>query len=79
MCNSGIDSFGAVNATVLREGMKRAAKLGMLVAVHAEDDALAAKFTAIEKAKGRNDAKAWLASRPVEPSGSQTSTFLEST
>jgi allantoinase len=66
MCNSGIDSFGAVNATVLREGMKRAAKLGMLVAVHAEDDALAAKFTAIEKAKGRNDAKAWLASRPVE-------------
>ena len=66
MCNSGIDSFGAVNATVLREGMKRAAKLGMLVAVHAEDDALAAKFTAIEKSKGRTDAKAWLASRPVE-------------
>jgi allantoinase len=66
MCNSGIDSFGAVNATELREGMKRAAKLGMLVAVHAEDDALAAKFTAIEKSKGRTDAKAWLASRPVE-------------
>jgi len=36
------------------------------VAVHAEDDALAAKFTAAQKAKGRHDAKAWLASRPVE-------------
>ena len=65
MCDSGIASFGAVNATVLREGMKRAAKLGLLVAVHAEDNALAAKFTAIEKSKGRADAKAWLASRPV--------------
>jgi allantoinase len=38
----------------------------MLVAVHAEDNDLAAKFTAIEKAQGRTDAKAWLASRPVE-------------
>ena len=36
----------------LREGMKRAAKLEMLVAVHAEDDALANKFTAEQKAKG---------------------------
>lgn len=77
MCASGIDSFGAVNATVLREGMKRAAKLGMLVAVHAEDDALAAKFTAIAKAKGRPDAKAWLASRPVEVELAAIRTALE--
>src|SRR5258708_2923105 len=46
--------------------MKRAAKLGMLVAVHAENDALAAKFTAAQQVKGKHDAKAWLASRPVE-------------
>jgi allantoinase len=46
--------------------MKRAAKLGLLVAVHAEDDALAAKFTAEQKARGRTDARAWLDSRPVE-------------
>jgi allantoinase len=77
MCNSGIDSFGAVNESVLREGMKRAAKLGMLVAVHAEDDALAAKFTAIEKSKGRTDAKAWLASRPVEVELAAIRTALE--
>ena len=66
MSNSGIDSFPHVNATVLREGMKRAAKLGLIVAVHAEDDALAAKFTAVQKAAGNSDARAWLASRPVE-------------
>ena len=66
MSNSGIDSFPWVDAKSLFEGMKRAAKLGLLVAVHAEDDALAAKFTAEQKAKGKKDAKAWLASRPVE-------------
>ena len=66
MCESGIASFPRVDEKVLREGMKRAAKLGMLVAVHAEDEALAATFTAEQKAKGRHDAKAFLASRPVE-------------
>lgn len=66
MCASGIESFPHVDAASLKEGMKRAVKLGLLVAVHAEDDALAAKLTAEQKAKGRTDAKAWLASRPVE-------------
>ncbi len=66
MSNSGIDSFPRVDAKSLYEGMKRAAKLGLLVAVHAEDDALAAKFTAEQKARGKHDAKAWLASRPVD-------------
>ncbi|MEY2878634.1 MAG: Allantoinase [Verrucomicrobiota bacterium] len=66
MCASGIESFPHVDAAALREGMKRAAKLGLLVAVHAEDDALAARLTAEQKAKGKSDAKAYLASRPVE-------------
>ena len=66
MSESGIASFPRVNATVLREGMKRAAKLGLPVAVHAEDETLAARFTAAEQAAGRHDAAAWLASRPVE-------------
>ncbi len=55
-----------MDAESLYEGMKRAAKLGLLVAVHAEDDALATKFTAAQVYKGKHDAKAWLASRPVE-------------
>jgi allantoinase len=66
MSESGIASFPRANATVLREGMKRAAKLGLPVAVHAEDETLAARFTAAEQAAGRHDAAAWLASRPVE-------------
>ncbi|MBL9200979.1 MAG: allantoinase AllB [Opitutaceae bacterium] len=66
MCNSGIASFANVDAKSLREGMKRATKLGLPVAVHAEDDALAAKLTAELRAKGRTDARAWLDSRPVE-------------
>jgi allantoinase len=66
MCASGIESFPRVDEKALREGMKRAAKLGLLVAVHAEDDALAAKHTADQKALGRTDARAYLASRPVE-------------
>ncbi len=66
MCDSGIASFPRIDADSLREGMKRAAKLGLLVAVHAEDDALAARLAAEQKATDRADAKAWLASRPIE-------------
>jgi allantoinase len=66
MCDSGIASFPRVDAKSLYEGMKRAAQIGLLVAVHAEDETLAAKFTAEQKARGQHDAKAFLASRPVE-------------
>lgn len=66
MCESGIASFPRVDAAALREGMKRAAKLELLVAVHAEDEALAAKLTAEKKNQGKTDARAYLASRPVE-------------
>jgi allantoinase len=77
MCNSGVDSFPNVDAASLKEGMKRAVKLGLLVAVHAEDEALAAKLTAEQKAKHRTDAKAWLASRPVEVELAAIRTALE--
>lgn len=66
LCDSGIASFPRVDARSLRAGMQRAAKLGLPVAVHAEDDALAARHTAQQRAKGRLDARAFLASRPVE-------------
>ncbi|MCX6951289.1 MAG: amidohydrolase family protein, partial [Verrucomicrobia bacterium] len=77
MCNSGIASFANVDAKTLREGMKRAVKLGLVVAVHAEDDALAAKLTAEIKAAGRTDARAWLDSRPVEVELAAIRTALE--
>ena len=65
MCNSGIASFPHVDAKTLREGMKRAAKVGLPVAVHAEDDAMVAALTDKIKTAGRSDARAWLDSRPV--------------
>jgi len=66
MCASGIESFPSADANTLHAGMAVAAKLGLIVAVHAEDDALAAKLTAEQKAQGRTDARAYLAARPVE-------------
>jgi allantoinase len=66
MCASGMDSFPRADAKTLREGMKRAAKLGMLVAVHAEDDERVVRLTEQQKAKGATDVKGYLASRPVE-------------
>ena len=36
MCNSGIDDFPCVDDRVLRAGMKKAAQLKQIVAVHAE-------------------------------------------
>lgn len=65
MSASGIESFPRVDTAVLREGMKRAAKLGLLVAVHAEDEALASRLAAEQKQRGNFDARSYLASRPV--------------
>lgn len=65
MCNSGVEEFPLADPDTLRAGMKRAASLGMLVAVHAEDDTLARHRTAEQHARG-TDVRTWLKSRPVE-------------
>jgi allantoinase len=65
MCDSGVDEFRASDEATLRAGMKRAAELGMLVAVHAEDEALALRLTAEQHARG-TDVRTFLKSRPVE-------------
>lgn len=59
MCASGIDDFPHVTMSILREGMKRAADLDLLVAVHAESP---------KKLKSPNGARVrdFLESRPVE-------------
>ena len=58
MSNSGIDEFAHVDDVTLYEGMAIAARLGLPVAVHAENDALTAR------ALGPT-ARDWFASRPV--------------
>ena len=45
MCDSGIDDFPHVTMSILREGMKRAADLGLLVAVHAESQEMTQRLT----------------------------------
>ena len=66
MSNSGIDDFASVDTAVLREGMKRAAELGLLVAVHAESEELTRRLTSVKKAAGLTSARDYLASRPIE-------------
>ncbi len=66
MCGSGIDEFpGVTDAATLREGMKCAAALGLLVAVHAEDEAMAQALTVAARGRGETDPRSWLATRPV--------------
>lgn len=71
LCPSGVEEFEAVtDPTVLREGMRRAAELGLPVAVHAEDPA-----RLLRPAGG--DVRAWLATRPVVAELAAISTALE--
>jgi allantoinase len=58
MSNSGIDEFRHADDVTLYEGMAICARLGRLVAVHAENDALTAR-------PHGSDARAFMASRPI--------------
>jgi len=65
MANSGIEDFQAVDDLTLYEGMARAARLGLPVAVHAENDALTGLLARRAVAAGQTGARDYLASRPV--------------
>ena len=59
MTDSGIADFPGVDATTLRAGMRVAARLGLPVAVHAEDPA------SLAPPGPARDARAYLDSRPI--------------
>jgi allantoinase len=65
MCNSGIGDFPSVDATTLRAGMKRAAELDLLVAVHAESEEMTSALTGVARAAGKNGVRDFLDSRPI--------------
>jgi allantoinase len=65
MANSGIEDFPAVDDDTLYEGMSRCARLGRIVAVHAENDALTAARARRAMAAGQRGARDYVASRPV--------------
>ena len=65
MSNSGIEDFSCVDDVTLKEGMKRAAKLKLPVAVHAESETLTSKLARESIAAGKISIRDYLASRPV--------------
>jgi allantoinase len=65
MASSGIDDFPMADDLTLYEGMTRAARLGLIVAVHAENDQITRALAERAIAAGRTGVRDYLASRPV--------------
>ena len=65
MCASGIEDFTHADDYTLYEGMRRAAHLGLPVAVHAENDAITAGLAEQARSAGRIGARDFLESRPA--------------
>jgi allantoinase len=65
MCNSGIADFMHVDLPTLRAGMKRAANLDLLVAVHAESEEMTSALTGAARAAGKKGVRDYLESRPI--------------
>ena len=67
MSNSGISDFGRADDDTLRAGMEIAARLGLIVAVHAESEEITSRLTAEFRAKNRlADWEDYAATRPIE-------------
>lgn len=64
MCPSGLDEFQDANPSTLRQGMEIAARLGLPVAVHAEDPLVIQKHQ-LAHPPAATDMRAWLDSRPI--------------
>jgi allantoinase len=65
MCNSGISDFLRVDLPTLRTGMKCAAELDLLVAVHAESEEITSALTGAARAADRNGIRDYLNARPI--------------
>ena len=65
MANSGIEDFSCVDDATLKAGMKRAAKLGKLVAVHAESEAITSELAKQTLAQNKTSVRDYLDSRPI--------------
>jgi allantoinase len=65
MSETGMRDFRPADDATLLEGMRRAAALDAIVAVHAENDTLVTSAAQRAVAAGRTDARSWLDSRPA--------------
>ena len=64
LCPSGVPEFAHLDAGTLGPALAAATEAGLLVAVHAEDEALVAKGSEQLHTMNRRDRAAWLESRP---------------
>jgi len=65
MSATGMPEFAAADDLTLYDGLRRAARLGLPVAVHAESDAITAGLAARAAAAGRRTMRDYLDSRPA--------------
>jgi allantoinase len=65
LCDSGLPEFPRADDLTLYEGMREAARLGLPVAVHAENEEITRGLTRRMIAADRSDIAAFLESRPV--------------
>jgi allantoinase len=65
MSDSGIEDFLAVDDGTLRAGMRRAAELGLIVAVHAESESMTRELTQRALSADAKSVRDYLASRPI--------------
>jgi allantoinase len=65
MSASGTADFAAADDLTLYEGMRQAAAVGLIVAVHAENDTITTALAARAVAAGRTSARDYLTSRPA--------------
>ncbi len=65
LSSSGTDDFPRADTATLLEGMKLAASLGLVVAVHAENESICAQLARRAVAEGRLTMRDYLASRPA--------------
>ena len=65
MCEGGLEDFPPADDLTLYEGMQRAAALGLLVGVHAENDTITRMLTARARAAGRHAMRDWARARPI--------------
>ncbi len=65
MSTSGIEDFPRCDDETLYRGMRAAARLGLPVAVHAENDGMTAALAAIARGSGRTSVRDYLDSRPI--------------
>jgi allantoinase len=65
MCNSGIDDFAGVDDATLRAGMKEAARLKKIVALHAESETMTRELTQEKLREGKTSVHDFLDSRPI--------------